>query len=283
MRIWDGAIPPDRLKRLGTHLAGETRNRLGPQNPIVSGRIQVFGQSMRMQVIAPPAIEEGVSVSIRKYLPRILDVDEVGILLGEEIDVELQRRARLARLCALADAGDLPNLLRLAVDLRLNMLVSGGTSSGKTTLARAITAMADRGEPMVTIEEVPELHLPHPNTVSLVADRRVDSQRSPARLLESALRMRLDRLILGDIRGPEAFNFLEAITTGHPGSISTIHADSPHLALERMAMMVLRAGLNLSRDDVIDYARSTIDLGIQTGRHEGHRGVLQIFIPALAA
>ena len=94
--------------------------------------------------------------------------------------------------------------------------------------------------------------------------------------------MRPDRLILGEIRGVEAFNFLEAINTGHPGSISTIHADSPHLALERMAMMVLRAGLNLSRDDVIAYARSTIDLVIQTGRHEGRRGVLQVFMPALA-
>ena len=135
---------------------------------------------------------------------------------------------------------------------------------------------------MVTIEDAPELHLPHPNTVGLVADRRADSERSPARLLESALRMRPDRLILGEIRGAEAFNFLEAINTGHPGSISTIHADSPQLALERMAMMVLRAGLDLSRGDIIDYARATIDLVIQTGRHEGRRGVLQVFMPALA-
>ena len=282
MQRWDGAIPPDRLKGLGAHLAGETKNQLGPKNPIVSGRVQVFGQSMRVQVIVPPAIEAGVSVSIRKYVSRILDVEEVGFLMGGEVDVENRRRERLARLRALAEAGDLPNLLRLAVDQRLNMLVSGGTSSGKTTLARAILSMADRGERMVTIEDAPELHLPHPNNVALVADRRADSQRSPARLLESALRMRPDRLILGEIRGPEAFNFLEAINTGHPGSISTIHADSPQLALERMAMMVLRAGLNLSRDDVIDYARATIDLVIQTGRHEGRRGVLQVFMPALA-
>lgn len=282
MQRWDGTIPPDRLKMLGAHLAGETKNQLGPKNPIVSGRVQVFGQSMRVQVIVPPAIEAGVSVSIRKYVSRILDVEEVGFLMGSEVDVGVQRRDRLARLRALAGAGDLPNLLRLAVDQKLNMLISGGTSSGKTTLARAIMSMADRGERMVTIEDAPELHLPHPNTVGLIADRRVNSERSPTRLLESALRMRPDRLILGEIRGPEAFNFLEAINTGHPGSISTIHADSPQLALERMAMMVLRAGLNLSRDDVIDYARATIDLVIQTGRHQGRRGVLQVFMPALA-
>lgn len=282
MQAWEGAIPAERLKMLGTHLAGETKNQLGPKHPIVSGRVHVFGQSMRVQVIVPPAIEAGVSVSIRKYVSRILELDEVGFLMGGEVNVESQRRERLAQLRTLAEAGDLPDLLRLAVFQKLNILVSGGTSSGKTTLARAIMSMADRGERMVTIEDAPELHLPHPNTVGLVADRRTDSERSPARLLESALRMRPDRLILGEMRGAEAFNFLEAINTGHPGSISTIHADSPHLALERMAMMVLRAGLNLSRDDVIDYARSTIDLVVQTGRHEGRRGVLEVFMPALA-
>ena len=281
MRGWDGGIPADRLKSLGAHLAGETRNRLGPAHPIVSGRIHVFGRSMRVQVIVPPAIEAGVSVSIRKYVSRILDVGEVGFLTGAGVDVDQRRRARLERLRDLAEAGDLASLLRAAVDQRLNLLISGGTSSGKTTLARAIMSMAHRGERMVTIEDAPELHLPHPNRVALIADRVADSERSPARLLESALRMRPDRLILGEIRGPEAFNFLEAINTGHPGSVSTIHADSPRLALERMAMMVLRGGLNLSRDDVIDYARATIDIVIQTGRHDGRRGVLQIFMPAL--
>ncbi len=282
MRVWEGTIPPERLKMLGSHLAGETGNQLGPKNPIVSGRIFVFGQSMRVQVIVPPAVEAGVSVSIRKYVSRILDLGEIDFLMDGQVDVEAQRRDRLARLRELAEAGDLRELLRLAVDQRLNMLVSGGTSTGKTTYARAILSLAGRGERMVTIEDAPELHLPHPNNVSLVSDRRMNSERSPARLLESALRMRPDRLILGEIRGAEAFNFLEAINTGHPGSISTIHADSPQLALERMAMMVLRAGMGLSRADVLDYARSTIDLVIQMGRHGGKRGVLQIFMPSLA-
>lgn len=281
MRRWDGAIPPERLNALGIHLAAESKNQLGKHHPMVSGRVHVFGQSMRVQVIVPPAIEAGVSVSIRKYVSRILDLDEVRFLMGAEVDVESCRLECLEELRGFAEAGDLANLMHRAVAEKLNVLVSGGTSSGKTTLARAIMSMADRGERMVTIEDAPELHLPHPNTIALVADRRTDSERSPARLLESALRMRPDRLILGEIRGAEAFNFLEAINTGHPGSISTIHADSPQLALERMSMMVLRAGLNLSRRDVLDYARSTIDLVIQTGRREGRRGVLQVFMPAL--
>ena len=247
MAPWEGVIPAARLRTLGVHLAGEARNQLGPKHPIVSGRIRVFGQSMRVQVIVPPAIEEGVSVSIRKYVTRILDVDEVGFVEGRQVDVEGERRERLAEMAELAGSGALPELVRRAVDERLNILVSGGTSSGKTTLARAILAMAHRAERMVTIEDALELHLPHPNTVALTADRRAESGRSPTRLLESALRMRPNRLILGEIRGEEAFAFLEAINTGHPGSISTIHADSPVLALERMAMMVLRAGLNRKR------------------------------------
>ena len=281
MQRWEGEIPEPRLKMLGNHLAGETKNQLGPKHPIVSGRVHLFGQSVRVQIIVPPAIEGGISVSIRKYVSRVLDVGEVGFLGGQSVDVDAERRKRLEELRGLALTGELQTLLRRAVDERLNMLVSGGTSSGKTTLARAILAMSDRNERMVTIEDAPELHLPHPNNVSLIADRRDGSERSPARLLENTLRMRPDRLILGEIRGVEAFNFLEAINTGHPGSISTIHADSPKLALERMAMMVLRAGLNQTRADVVEYATRTIDLIVQVGRRGGERGVVQVYMPAL--
>ncbi|WP_210240336.1 ATPase, T2SS/T4P/T4SS family [Amaricoccus solimangrovi] len=93
--------------------------------------------------------------------------------------------------------------------------------------------------------------------------------------------MRPDRLILGEMRGPEALVFLEAINTGHPGSISTIHADSPVLALERLALMVMRAGAGQTRADVLDYATRTLDLIVQVGRREGRRGVLEVFLPAL--
>ncbi len=279
---WEGSLPETRIKPLGGHLAGETGNQLGAKHPVVSGRVVLFGQTMRVQVIVPPAIEKGVSVSIRKYVSRVLDVQEVGFLDGGQVDVDALRRDRLKMLTDMAQAGDLENLFRMAIRDKLNILVSGGTSSGKTTLARALLAISDHGERMVTIEDAPELHLPHPNAVALVAERRAGSERSPALLLESALRMRPDRLILGEIRGVEALNFLEAINTGHPGSISTIHADSPVLALERLAMMVMRAGLNQTRQDVLDYARQTVDLIVQVGRRGGKRGVLQVYMPALA-
>ena len=268
------------LKTLGAHLAGESKNQLGPRHPIVSGRINVFGQSVRIQVVVPPAIELGVSVAVRKYISRLLPMREIRFLGGRQSDLEGTRQVMLASLGEMAERGDLRTLIETAVAQRLNILVSGGTSSGKTTLAQGILSPVDRNERMVTIEDAPELHLPHPNTVGLVADRRSQSERSPARLLEAALRMRPDRLILGEVRGAEAYDFLEAINTGHPGSISTIHADTPALALERLAMMVMRAGMNQSRQDVLEYATKTIHLIIQVGRRGGERGVMQVMRPA---
>lgn len=155
---------------------------------------------------------------------------------------------------------------------------TAGTSSGKTTIARALIAMCDENERLVTIEDAVELQPTHKNTVALVASRREGSNRSIAKLLESSLRMRPDRLIVGELRGAEAYNFLEAINTGHPGSISTIHADSPKLALERLALMIMRTGVRLTKTDIIEYAEKTIDIIVQVARVNGKRGVLQIVI-----
>lgn len=276
MQRCDEAMDAHAIKSLGSHLAAETSNVLGDKHPIVSGRILVFGQSMRVQIVVPPAIESGVSLSVRKYISRVLDVEEVTFLDGKQTDIEADRRAVQSNLASLAEAGDTAELFRLAIDQRLNILVSGGTSSGKTTMARALLALAAPEERLVTIEDAPELYPPHLNQVALVAERISGSERSPARLLESALRMRPDRLILGEIRGEEALSFLEAINTGHPGSISTIHADSPTLALERLALMVMRTGIRQTRRDVLDYARKTIDMIVQVGRRDGRRGLLQI-------
>ena len=270
------------ITNLGTHLASETGNVLGTKHPIVSGRIQVFGRSMRVQIVVPPAIETGVSVSIRKYINRVLDIEELAFLRGKPLDVEADRRHAQQSLATAAAEGDARSALRTAIANRMNILVSGGTSTGKTTLARALLAMTSHHERIVTIEDATELHPPHPNQVALITERIAASERSPARLLECALRMRPDRLILGEIRGPEALHMLEAINTGHPGSISTIHADTPRLALERLALMVMRTGIRLSREDVLAYAARTIDVIIQVGRIGARRGLLQIDIPALA-
>lgn len=274
--VTDAQMSEQDIHSLGSNLAGEIGNALGEEHPIVSGRVFVFGSDMRVQVVIPPAIESGVSLSIRKYISHVLQSTDIKFVAGKQIDVEAERRSQQTQIQEFADSGDLARLFQTAIDNRLNILISGGTSSGKTTIARALLAMAHPGERLITIEDAIELRPTHTNTVALVADRREGSNRTAARLLESSLRMRPDRLILGEIRGVEAYNFLEAINTGHPGSITTIHADSPALALERMALMVMQTGVRLTRQDVIDYATQTIDMIVQVGRRNGKRGVLEV-------
>lgn len=275
----DIEINEHEIRSLGSNLAGETGNALGEDHPIVSGRVFVFGNDVRVQVVIPPAIEDGVSLSIRKYISRVLDLSEIKFINDGPVNIDDDRAAKHAIIRDLANSGNLEELLRTAIDGRMNILISGGTSSGKTTIARALLAMSHQDERLVTIEDAVEIRPEHKNTVSLIANRREGSDRSTAKLLESALRMRPDRLIVGELRGAEAYNFLEAINTGHPGSISTIHADSPRLALERISLMVMQTGVRLSREDVIDYAKHTIDMIIQVGRKDGKRGVLEVFLP----
>ena len=281
MRPEQITLDEEAIQSVGNNMAGETNNRLGEEHPIVSGRVKIYGHDMRVQVVIPPAIESGVSISIRKFISHILPPQDINFVAGKQINVEQERLNKQKELLKLAEKGKLPKLFQQAIDERLNILISGGTSSGKTTIARALLALTEQDERIVTIEDAVELRPTNPNSVALVANRRKDSDRTAAKLLESSLRMRPDRLILGEIRGGEAYNFLEAINTGHPGSITTIHADSPALALERMALMVMQTGIRLSRTDVIEYATSTIDMIVQVGRLDGKRGVLEINMPSL--
>jgi type IV secretion system protein VirB11 len=268
------------IKRLGAQLAGETRNVLGALSPIVSGRVNVWGDPQRVQIVVEPAIEHGVSLSIRKYLTRALTIAEIGFVDGGQVRVEDERRKRHKAIAEMAKKGDLQGLFRRAIEEKFNVLISGGTSSGKTTVARSLISMMDRNERLITIEDAQELSPPHRNQVALISDRKEKSARMPSKLLESCLRMRPDRIIVGEIRGVEAYDFLEAINTGHPGAITTIHADSPTLAFDRLALMVMRSGVRLSHSEIITYAKRTIDLVVQVGRRNGARGVLEIYLPS---
>lgn len=276
----DVSLSAHSIKRLGAQLAGETRNTLGALHPIVSGRVMVWGSPQRVQVVIEPAIEHGVSLSIRKYLTRALKSEDIGFVEGAQIRVDDERKVRHKAISEMANAGDLQGLFRQAIDEKFNVLISGGTSSGKTTVARSLIEMMDRNERLITIEDAQELFPPNRNQVGLISDRKENSARMPSKLLESCLRMRPDRIILGEIRGVEAYDFLEAINTGHPGAITTIHADSPSLAFDRLALMVMRSGVKLSHAEVITYAKRTIDLVIQVGRRNGKRGVLEIYLPS---
>jgi type IV secretion system protein VirB11 len=170
--------------------------------------------------------------------------------------------------------------LREAVCARRNILVSGGTSTGKTTFLNALISEVPDSERLILIEDTEELRLRHANAVGLIAARGqlAEAEVGAEDLLIAALRMRPDRIILGELRGSEAFTFLRAVNTGHPGSMTTIHADTPHRAVEQLSLLVLQAGSRLARDDVREYVRASIDLFVQLERREGRRRVSQVLV-----
>jgi len=235
----------------------------------------------RVQVVAPPATRRHFALAIRKHTIGDLtlsDYARAGALNSvRRIDHSSDSETN-ARLLDLLDAGEIQSFLSGAVRAGKTILISGGTASGKTTFLNALLKEVPAHERVIVIEDTPEIHVSQSNAVGLVAVRgelgeaRVDTED----LLKAALRMRPDRLLVGEIRGPEAFSFLRAINTGHPGSMTTVHADSPRGAFEQIAFMALQAGANLTRTDVLDYAHSVIDIVIQLTRANGARAIAGI-------
>jgi type IV secretion system protein VirB11 len=168
--------------------------------------------------------------------------------------------------------------LRAAIARRKTILISGGTSTGKTTFLNAMLGEIPAEERVVLVEDTPELRLPGANGVGLVAVKGElgEAKVSANELLQAALRLRPDRIVLGELRGAESVSFLRAINTGHPGSFSTIHANSLRGALDQLALMVMQTGIGLSRSDTIAYAASVIDVVVQLDRSGGKRGIAQI-------
>jgi type IV secretion system protein VirB11 len=174
--------------------------------------------------------------------------------------------------------GDVAATLALAVRQRRNILISGGTSTGKSTFLNALLREIPEDERLILIEDTPELQLRHENAIGLLAARSQlgESLANSEALLNASLRMRPDRIILGEIRGSEAFTFLRAVNTGHPGSMSTIHADSPQRAIEQLALLVLQTGTQLRREDVTNYVNSVIDIFVQLDRQHGQRCIKEV-------
>jgi type IV secretion system protein VirB11 len=168
--------------------------------------------------------------------------------------------------------------LREAIARRRTVLIAGGTSTGKTTFLNAMLREIPPAERVVLVEDTAELRLPGANGVGLIA---VKGELGEARvtaneLLQAALRLRPDRIVLGELRGTETVSFLRAINTGHPGSFSTVHANSPRGALEQIALMAMQSGIGLTRSETIAYAASVIDVVVQLDRIGGRRGIAAI-------
>jgi type IV secretion system protein VirB11 len=168
--------------------------------------------------------------------------------------------------------------LGLAVRRRKTIVLAGGTSSGKTTLLNALVKEIDPAERLVVIEDAPEIRLEHPNAIGLIAVRGEagEARVSAEDLLQAALRMRPDRIMLGELRGAEAFAYLRAVNTGHPGSITTVHADSPDGAIDQITMLALLSGVEMGWAAIQAYARRVIDVIVQLRRVNGRRVVSEI-------
>ena len=261
---------------LGQAIASAVGVQFSDKKPTVSGKIVWGDMAIRAQVVAPPIVEGGMAITFRPFKIAADQLIEPRLLLGGLVDLDAKRRDRAGEAMKLAEAGQVVDAMRLCVEERMNILISGGTSTGKTTFARSLLSMVDSDERILTIEDAYELFPRQENAVALKADRGAQGDRTPARLLEASLRMRPDRIILGELRGEESRTFLEAINTGHGGSFTTIHADTARKAIDRLAIMVMAAGLGMGFEEVKRYCEGSVDLVVQLSRQGGRRGVAEI-------
>ncbi|MEP1231566.1 MAG: P-type DNA transfer ATPase VirB11 [Litorimonas sp.] len=266
------------LAQLSRQIAASADQLINEERPLLSAALPT---GERVQVVAPPAAPNGYALSIRKQVLHSMNLDDYAkqgafdmTTLTREIAVSDEVKALQVAL----KNGDVQKFLTLAVRSHQNMVISGGTSTGKTTFLNALLQEIPMDERIITIEDTREVNAPHGNLLNLIAAKG-DQGKSLVTiqdLLEATLRLRPDRIILGELRGKEAYTFLRAINTGHPGSICTLHADSPAGAIEQLSLMVLQANLGLSRDEIKDYVSSMIDIVIQLKREGSRRYISAI-------
>ncbi len=268
------------LARLARQIAALSHQGISREHPLLSATLP---DGARIQVIAPPATRGPLALAIRKHVSPELELDDYvqSGAFGETRARQGFERSRSDR--ALADmlaAGDIRGMLSAAVRGRKNILVAGGTSTGKTTFLNALLKEVPAEERLILIEDTPELFVRHENHVGLIAARSAlgEAQVETDDLVAASLRMRPDRIILGELRGREAYSFLRAVNTGHPGSMTTVHADSPERAVEQIVLLVLQGGSQLNRDDVRHYVSKTIDVFVQLTRSGGRRRVAEVVL-----
>lgn len=265
------------LNHLARQIAGINSQGISRAQPLLSAMLP---GGERVQIVGPPATRDGMALAIRKHVVGSMTLDQY-LANGALNATRVAHGAGSVRLSpAPPDEG--PEALRKwltdLVQSRANILISGGTSSGKTTFLNALLREVSQKERLIFIEDVPELDIQTENAVGLIAVKGElgEANVTAQDLLEAALRMRPDRIIVGELRGSEAYAYLRAVNTGHPGSMTTIHADSTEGALQQLALIVMQSGTQLSRADVIDYATQVIDVIIQLDRTNGERRIAKI-------
>jgi len=271
-------LTADLLEQLSRQIAAATDQIVNPEKPLLSAALPT---GERVQVVAPPAAPNGFAFSIRKQVLRSMTLDDYA-KQGAFETTRLSRTAELSdeviELKKLLSKNKVHEFLTKAVQSHQNIVISGGTSTGKTTFLNALLQEIPLDERIITIEDTREVNAPHGNMLNLIAAKGDQGKAliTIQDLLEATLRLRPDRIILGELRGKEAYTFLRAINTGHPGSICTLHADSPKGAIDQLSLMVLQANLGLSRDEIKDYVESMIDIVIQLKREGSRRYISAI-------
>lgn len=284
MSLADATLSPVEVKDLAGLIANKQRLTLTDALPAISTTVDYAGATLRCQAIIPPASAGGTTITFRVFRRRHADEGpkHFRFLRDQTVSLEAERLELLRRVRDMAMHGADPDeFLRACIQARMNIVISGGTSSGKTELARRLLWMVEEWHRLVLIEDSAELLPARENVVSLIAERTEASARSADKLLEMTLRLRPDRIILGELRGVEAMTFLEAINTGHEGSFTTLHATTARKAVNRLAFLVMRAGMPLALAEIRDYVRESIDVIVQTGRIGKERGILETYFPAL--
>ncbi|MFU8836572.1 CpaF family protein [Roseovarius autotrophicus] len=247
----------DHLMRIINKIVASVGRRIDESSPLVDARL---ADGSRVNVAVRPVAVDGPQVSIRKFSKKPYSLDRL---------VDANALAR-----GMAD------LLAAAVEGKVSMIISGGTGSGKTTMLNALSAYIPHEERLVTIEDAAELQLQQPHVVRLETRPPTIDGRNEIRqgdLVKNALRMRPDRIIVGEVRGAEAFDMLQAMNTGHEGSMSTIHANSPRDALGRMEQMVGMAGMPMTQQAIRAQISSAVQVLLQLTRlRDGTRRVIAI-------
>lgn len=244
---------------LAKAIAAQTGREVSHRRPIADARLM---DGSRVNVIAPPAAVDGTAISIRKFGMRDLTLEN----MAEQQNLSL----------------GLAQFLGICGKCRINMIVSGGTGSGKTTLLNAISRSIPVHERIVTIEDAAELRLQQPHVVRLETrpiprGGSADDEITMRDLMKNALRMRPDRILIGEVRGPEAFDMMQAMNTGHEGSLTSIHANHPRDALSRLENMVTMTNFGLPSSSIKGQIASAVQLIVQISRmRDGFRRVTYV-------
>ena len=240
-----------------SRIVSQVGRRVDESQPLCDARLL---DGSRVNIIIPPLAIDGPSISIRKFSKK-----------GITLDIMAKQRNVSEKMAT---------VLKIAARSRLNILISGGTGSGKTTLLNAMSQLIDQGERICTIEDAAELQLQQPHVVRLETrppNLEGVGEITMRDLVKNTLRMRPDRIILGEVRGPEALDMLQAMNTGHDGSLGTIHANRPREALTRLENMIGMAGINLPPKAVRTQIASAIDMIVQISRmRDGMRRLTNI-------